>query len=316
LDTTVTGDIATIATQILPIITRAVAENPIFSLVDSIVMTGPQANIVYFNTKYGSTGGAYGHGSRVDLNDDPTYSDRANCTDTARELNMEVQKETTTASEKVLGGKICITAMQDASSQYTIALDEVLANEIQRQQNREWARLVTDDLRTMAGNTASWAATAPGPYSSLNTNEWRKVLVETMITLDASIRTDVYEPSEWALSDITTGAILERVQRMYAPMATGNPAHGTIKLGSGEVGNFVDRWAYYQDPFFAANTILLGRKKCNLVPHSPYYFLPYVFAANVSMLFYPLTQTLEMAAQTRAARKMINNNHFGRLTIT
>ena len=44
-----------------------------------------------------------------------------------------------------------------------------------------------DEVRT-AGKTGSWSATAPAPYSSLNTNEWRKVLLETVITVDAAIR--------------------------------------------------------------------------------------------------------------------------------
>ena len=315
-ETTTDSDVADIVAQLLPIISRAVSENPVFNLVNVLPMTAPSANIVYFDVSYGSSGGAYSSGSRVDLNDDPTYSDRTDCTAAARELNMALNRETTTAADKVLGGQICITAEQDAQAQYNISLRERLAMWILKLLEREWARLVTDDLRTMAGNTTSWSATVPAPYSSLNTNEWRKVLVETLITLDAAIREDVYEHSTWLLTTPTSGAIIERIQRPDAPSPV-LPGPGSVTLAADQENTRVaGRWAYYQDPFFADNTFLIGVRDPKLVDTAPYYFMPYQMADNVSMLFHPLTQVLEMGAISRASRKMIEPNYFGRLDVT
>jgi hypothetical protein len=314
-DTTTGSDIATVATTALPVITRAISENPIFDLVETFVTETEKVSIAYFDVLYGSSGGAYSAGSRVDINDDATYSDRIDCVTAGKELNMRVAREESTVQEKVLGGKICITAEQNAR-QWGLSLQEKLAEWILRLHRREWGRLVTNDLRAMAGNTGSWSATAPAPYSSLNTNEWRKVLLETCVTVDAAVRADVYEPTEWMLTDTVTSAILERIQRFYAPMPIGNPMVSTTAQVVGEFGAVIDRWRHYADPYFAANTILLGRRNFTLVPNAPYYFIPFMWAQDIAMLFYPLTQILEMAAQSRAARKMIEPNAYGRVDIT
>lgn len=312
------SDVATIALQILPIITRAIAENPIFDLIDTIPMTGPSANLVYFDVLYCSSGGAYSSGSRVDINDDPNYSNRTDCTAAAKELCMTLNRETTTATDKVLGGQICVTAMQDAESQFKVSLKDMLRDRIYRIMVREWARLATDDIRTMAGFTGTWSATAPGPYSSLNTNEWRKVLVETMVTLDASVRGRVYEPTEWILTTPASAAIIERIHRP-ALQGVSNALVGqaqNLQMISGEFGVPYDRWMLHQDPYFAANTFLGGRKTFTLVPNSPYYFLPYQFLDNVQELFLPLTQMLQMGGITRAARKMVEPKTYWNLTVT
>lgn len=311
------SDIATIALQILPIITRAIASNPIFDLIDTLPMTGPSANIVYFDVLY-CTGGAYSARSRVDINEDPTYSNRTDCTAAANELCMQMQRETTTATDKVLAGQICITAIQDAEAQFRVSLRDMLRDRIYRIMVREWARNCTDDIRTMATYTGSWSATAPGPYSSLNTNEWRKVLVETMHTLDASVRTGVYEPTEWILTTPAAAAIIERIHRPALPALT-QALQGqaqNLQMLTGEFGEGYDRWRLYQDPYFAANTFTGGRKTFTLVPNSPYYFLPYQFLDNVQELFLPRTQVLEMGGITRAARKMIEPKAYWTLTVT
>lgn len=318
-EATVASAVPAIAVQMLPLITRAIASNPVFDLVVTIPMQGPSANIIYEDTLFDSTGETYGSGQRVDLNDDPTYSDRNDCQAAANEIREFFQRETMTATEKVLAAQICLSAEQDAQAQFGVSIEERLRGRIYQLMLREWGRLVMDDLRVMAGNTTSWSQTAPAPYSSLNTNEWRKVLAETCVVGDAMVREDVYEGTTWMVTTPTTFALLERILRFEArnTMQTQQPTR--LSQVTGEFGDKYDRWTVYQDHFFASSRILLGLTTFTVAEHAgqgAYYFGAYQMADNVSMLFQPRTQVIELGGQTRAARKMIEPNAYCLISIT
>lgn len=319
LETTTTSAVPSIAVQMLPLVTRAVAANPIFDLVTTIPMTGPCANIIYEDFLYDSSGETYSSGTRVDTNEDPTYSDRDDCTANANELRAYYQRETMCASEKVLAAQICLAAEQDAQAQFGVSIEERMRAKIFAIMVREWARLVADDIRTMAGNTTTWSQTAPSPYSGLNTNEWRKVLNETVVVGNAMVEADIFEGTTWLLTSPTIWAILERTMRFEAKgtLVLADPT--VLRQVTGEFGEKYDRWTVYRDQFFAANTILLGLTTFTIPEHegqSPYYFGAYQMADNVSMLFHPRTQMIELGGQTRAARKMIEPNAYVRIDIT
>lgn len=316
LETTLGSDVATVALQILPIITRAMAYNPILDLVGTFNATGPQVNIVYLDLTYASAAGSYSAGDRIDINQSISYSDRTDCTASAKKLNAKLQKELATVTDKVLGADICLPALQDAMNQFGLDLEERLAVAIVMQMIREWARLVSDDLRTMAGKTGSWAATVPGPYSAFPTNEWRKVLYETMVYVDAQIVAAIYEGTQWAIMHPNIAQVLERVKRFVASPGGAQNQAGSISLVAGEFGDLEERWSYWKDPYFADKTILMGRRGSSLVENDFYYWIPYIMADDVRELFNPDTMTLTLGAITRAARKMIVPNAFGRVDIT
>lgn len=316
LETTLGSDVATIATQILPLITRAMSYNPVLDMVGTFNMAGPSANILYLDLKYASAAGTYSARDRIDINESVAYSDRTDCTASSKKLDATLLKETTTATDKVLGAKLCITAMQDAMNQFGLDLEQRLAVAIMVEMIREWARMVCDDLRTMAGNTASWAATVPGPYSAFNTNEWRKVLFETMVSVDNDVVADIYEPTQWAIMNPNVAKVLERVKRFVAQAGPTQGQAGSISTLTGEFGDAFERWSYWKDTYFADKTILMGRRGSTLVENDFYYFCPYVMADDVRELFDPDTMTLTMGAITRAARKMIEPNAFARIDIT
>jgi len=316
LETTLGSDVATVALQILPIITRAMSFNPILDLVGTFNATGPQVNIVYLDITYASASGTYSAGDRIDINQSVSYSDRTDCTASAKKLNAKLQKELATVTDKVLGADICLPALQDAMNQYGLNLEERLSVAIVMQMIREWSRLVSDDLRTMAGKTGSWAATVPGPYSAFNTSEWRKVLFETMVYVDSQIKNAIYEGTQWAIMNPNIAQVLERVKRFVASPGGAQNQPGTISMVAGEFGDLEGRWSYWADPYFADKTILMGRRGSSLVENDFYYWIPYVMADDVRELFEPDTMTLTMGAITRAARKMIVPNAFGRVDIT
>lgn len=320
VDATTTAAVPTIAVQFLPMVTRAVASNPIMDLVVTIPMTGPSANIVYEDFLYDDNG-AYSDGTRVDTNDDPTYSDRTDCTAAANEIRANYQRETMTATEKVLAAQICLAAEQDAQAQFGVSIEARLRAKLFFIMMREWARLVADDIRTMASNTSSYSNTVPAPYTSLNTNEYRKVLAETCVVADAAVQEAVYEPTKWLVMTPTVWSTLERTLRFEFDRSGPASQSGVINQVSGEQGSMITagRWDVHTDPYFAANTILGGITQFTQPDHAgqaPYYFGAYHMAENVSMLFLPRTQVIELGGQTRAARKMVEPGAYFRVDIT
>lgn len=315
-ETTTPSDIATVACQLIAIVTRAMANNPMLGLVGSFNLTQPSGQLVYLDALRAASCGSYSAGSRVDLQDAPDCWDRTVCTDTIAKLNARIQRETATATDKALGADICLPAQQDGLNQWGINLEEFLSQQIMIQMIREWARNVADDVRTMAGNTRTWSSTIPGPFSSLNTNEWRKVLFETVVQLDADIRADIYEGAQWMLVGTALGATMRKVKRFQLNAPAAQDTSGALGRLPGEFGTFEDWLAYWEDPFFAANTVLIGRKGSSQVQNDFYYWLPYVMADDVRMLFDPQTMTIHLGGLTRAARKMVEPNAFGRIDVS
>jgi len=315
-ETTTPADIATVACQLIAIVTRAMANNPVLGLVGSFNLTQVSGQIAYLDVLRAASCGSYTANSRVDLQDAPDCWDRTTCTDTIPKINARIQRETATATDKALGADICLPAQQDALSQWGINLEEFMSRQIMIQLIREWARNVADDVRTMAGNTGTWSSTVPGPYSALNLNEWRKVLFEAVVQLDAAIRQDIYEGAQWMLLGTTLGSTLRKIKRFQLNAPAAQNQAGSLGQLPGEFGTFEDWLAYWEDPFFAASTILIGRKGSSQVENDFYYWLPYVLLDDVRMLFDPQTMTIHLGALTRAARKMVEPNAFGRIDVT
>jgi len=319
-EATTTASVPSIAIQMFPMVTRAIASNPIFDLVVTIPMAGPSANLVYEDVLYDDNG-AYSDGTRTDNNEDPNFGDRTDCTANAKEIRANYQRETLTATEKVIAAQICLSAEQDAQAQFGVSIEERLRMKIYQLMIREWARLVVDDLRTLAGNGTSYSLTVPAPFTSLNTNEYRKVLAETLVVLDAAVQEDVYEPTTWLIMSPTRWAYLERTLRFEFDRAGSAATPGNINQVSGEFGRAImnGRWRVYTDPFYPDASILMGLTQFTVAEHqgqAPYYFGAYQMADNVSMLFQPRSQVIELGGQTRAARKMAEPNAFALLTIT
>ncbi len=309
------------ALQILPAVTRAFLISPFLSkgLVKTVGLTTPSANIPILDFLYGTNGGVDGAATRLDNQEDPTYSDASDCMADPREIDASITRETVTVSIKKLGNDICVPAIDWANSQWNIDLKGMLRDMIQQVMVREWARNISDAIRTMAGVTASWSLTIPGPYSSLNTNEWRQVLAETIVTMNATARARIFEGFEWGVWTPAVAAILQRSQRAITNLTfNGNVTDpSTLGYASGQFGDVAPGLEMHEDPFLSANTIVLGRKTLQLTPTpvDPFMFLAYQMMADVSFLLYPKAQRIEMGGLTQAALKMLVPNAFGTLSI-
>lgn len=318
---TTTADVAVTALQILPAVTRAFLISPFLGkgLVAVRGLTTPSANIPILDVVYGSAGGAYAADTRVDRYEDPTYSDSTDCMAAPREIDASITRETVSVGLKKLGNDTCIPAIQWADSQWGIDLRSVLRDMIQQVMVREWARNISDAIRTMASFSSTWSQTAPAPYSSLNTNEWRQVFGETLITNDASVRGLIYESTEWIVWTPAVAAILQRLARAIAKPVMGPTTQaGALDFATGQFGETWSRFATYEDPFLAANTAIQGRGTLTTTPTpvDPFMFLAYQMLADVSFLLYPKSQTVEMGGQTQAALKMLVPGAFCTTTVT
>lgn len=315
-ETTTPANIATVACQLIATVTRAMANNPILGLVGSFNLTQVSGQLIYLDVIRNASCGSYSTNDRIDLQDSPDCWDRTVCTATIPKINARIQRETATATDKAIGADICLPAQQDALSQWGVNLEEFLSRQIMRQMIREWSRNVADDVRTMAGNTGTWSSTIPGPYSALNVNEWRKALFEAIVELDADIRADIYEGAQWMLTGTALGATMRKIKRFQLNAPAAQDQAGALGRLPGEFGTFEDWLSYWEDPFFAASTVLIGRKGSSQVENDFYYWLPYVLLDDVRMLFDPQTMNIHLGGLTRAARKMVEPNAFGRLDVS
>jgi len=331
---TLTTNISTFTTALLPMIRRIYSSLIAMDLVSVQPLSGPTGYLYWLDHIFTTTHVAdsiTGGTTRLDQVKAESYADRPGGVGgdrevmgavTIREIQLRLQKLLIEVTTKKLKGDWSIEAEQDLSSQWKLNLENELMPAIGEEIVREIdSQILTALLGAVASNT-TWNAN--GYLTEDNTTLFRKAYDQTLWDAVVDANTNIYNAfylnANWLVMNGSTYARFQKLEQYNAdPLAMGEQAT-TYRRYVGILGN---QYKVYVDPWFAANTILMGVRG-NDWKRAVGYYAPYIplFMSEKYIINDDFTQ-FARGAMTRYAYGFLphtptgtTNNGLAKITIT
>jgi hypothetical protein len=196
----------------------------------------------------------------------------------------------------------------DAEAELTALLSEQVAAEIDRE--------ILRDLRKGAAWTLRWDYNGWKRLSlttSYTQKDWNQTLITAINQISAQIhKSTLRGGANWIVVSSEVSAIFDDLE--YFHVSNASPEQDQYNMGIERVGTLAGRYQVYRDPYFPANTVLLGHKGTSLLD-TGYIYAPYVPLQLTPTMYNPFNFTPIKGIMTRYAKKMVNNRFYGRITI-
>lgn len=331
---TLTTNISTFTTALLPLIRRIYSSLIAMDLVSVQPLSGPTGYLYWLDHIFTSTVSAdsiTGGTTRLDQVKAEVYSDRPAGVDgdrevieacTIREIQLRLQKKLIEVTTKKLKGDWSIEAEQDLSSQWKLNLENELMPAIGEEIVREIdSQILAALLGAVASNT-NWNANG---YLAADSNTlYRKAYDQTLWDAVVDANTNIFNAfflnANWMVMNGSTFARFQKLEQYNAdPLATGEQASTYRRY----VGVLANQYKIYVDPFFTANTILMGVRGTDW-KRAVGYYSPYIplFMSEKYIINDDFTQ-FARGAMTRYAYGFLphtptgtTNNGLAKITIT
>ena len=196
----------------------------------------------------------------------------------------------------------------DAEAELTALLSEQVAAEIDRE--------ILRDLRKGAAWNLRWDYNGWKRLSlttSYTQKDWNQTLITAINQISAQIhKSTLRGGANWIVVSSEISAIFDDLE--YFHVSNASPEQDQYNMGIERVGTLAGRYQVYRDPYFPANTVLLGHKGTSLLD-TGYIYAPYVPLQLTPTMYNPFNFTPIKGIMTRYAKKMVNNRFYGRITV-
>jgi len=321
---TLTTAIATFTTSLLPMVRRIYSSLIAMDLVSVQPLSGPTGYIYWLDHIFTSThaaDGITGGTTRLDQVKPSTYSDSSE-QGTIREIQLRLQKLLIEVGTKKLKGDWTIEAEQDFNSQWRLNLENELMPAIGDEITREIDSLLLTALLGAVASNTNWNASGylSGDTTTLYRKAYDATLWDAIVDANTNIYNAFYLNANWLVMNGTTYARLQKLEQYNAdPLVAGEQAMTYRRY----VGVLANQYKVYVDPWFTANTILMGVRGPDW-KRAVGYYAPYIplFMSDRYIINDDFTQ-FARGAMTRYAYGFLphtptgtTNNGLAKITIT
>jgi hypothetical protein len=248
-----------------------------------------------------------------------TYKDYASLelSDEMGEVSFELQSVTVSVIERKLRAQWSPELAQDVSAFHNIDAEAELTALLSEQVAAEIDREILRDLRRGAAWRLAWdykgvtgrgidTANSAAFYTQ---KEWNQTLVTAINQVSAQIhKATLRGGANFIVCSAEVSAIFDDLE--YFHVSNAAPEQDKFNMGIERVGSLQGRYQVYRDPYFPADTILMGHKGTSLLD-TGYIYAPYVPMQLTPTMYNPFTFAPVKGIMTRYAKKMVNNKFYG-----
>ena len=233
------------------------------------------------------------------------------------EVSFELKSVTVSVVERKLRAQWSPELAQDVSAFHNIDAEAELTALLSEQVAAEIDREILRDLRRGAAWRLAWdykGKTGRGIDTSneaafYTQKEWNQTLVTAINQVSAQIhKATLRGGANFIVCSAEVSAIMDDLE--YFHVSNAAPEQDKYNMGIERIGALQGRYQVYRDPYFPADTILLGHKGTSLLD-TGYIYAPYVPMQLTPTMYNPFTFAPVKGIMTRYAKKMVNNRFYG-----
>ena len=233
------------------------------------------------------------------------------------EVSFELKSVTVSVIERKLRATWSPELAQDVSAFHNIDAEAELTALLSEQVAAEIDREILRDLRRGAAWRLSWdyaGKTGRGIDTSnaaafYTQKEWNQTLVTAINQVSAQIhKATLRGGANFIVCSAEISAIFDDLE--YFHVSNAAPDQDKYNMGIERIGSLSGRYQVYRDPYFPADTILMGHKGTSLLD-TGYIYAPYVPMQLTPTMYNPFTFAPVKGIMTRYAKKMVNNKFYG-----
>jgi len=237
------------------------------------------------------------------------------------EVSFELDSITVSVIERKLRAQWSPELAQDVSAFHNLDAEAELTALLSEQIAAEIDREILRDLRRGAAWRLSWdyaGATGRGIDTSnaaafYTQKEWNQTLTTAINQCSAQIhKATLRGGANWIVCSAEVSAIFDDLE--YFHVSNAAPEQDKYNMGIEKVGALGGRYQVYRDPYFPADTILLGHKGTSLLD-TGYIYAPYVPLQLTPTMYNPFTFAPVKGIMTRYAKKMVNNRFYATIKV-
>jgi hypothetical protein len=233
------------------------------------------------------------------------------------EVSFDLQSVTVSVTERKLRAQWSPELAQDVAAFHNIDAEAELTALLSEQVAAEIDREILRDLRKGAAWTLRWDYNGWKRLNNQSTpytqKDWNQTLITAINQISAQIhKSTLRGGANWIVVSSEVSAIFDDLQ--YFHVSNAAPEQDQYNMGIERVGTLAGRYQVYRDPYFPANTVLLGHKGTSLLD-TGYIYAPYVPLQLTPTMYNPFNFTPIKGIMTRYAKKMVNNRFFGRIVV-
>ena len=232
------------------------------------------------------------------------------------EVSFDLDSVTVSVTERKLRAQWSPELAQDVAAFHNIDAEAELTALLSEQVAAEIDREILRDLRKGAAWNLRWDYNGWRRISqttSYTQKDWNQTLITAINQLSAQIhKSTLRGGANWIVVSSEISAIFDDLEYFHVPNAS--PEQDQYNMGIERVGTLAGRYQVYRDPYFPANTVLVGHKGTSLLD-TGYIYAPYVPLQLTPTMYNPFNFTPIKGIMTRYAKKMVNNRFYGRITV-
>jgi hypothetical protein len=235
------------------------------------------------------------------------------------EVSFDLDSVTVSVTERKLRAQWSPELAQDVSAFHNIDAEAELTALLSEQVAAEIDREILRDLRKGAAWNLRWdyngwkRGTSANPLTQYTQKDWNQTLLTAINQISAQIhKSTLRGGANWIVVSSEISAIFDDLE--YFHVSNAAPEQDQYNMGIERVGTLAGRYQVYRDPYFPANTVLLGHKGTSLLD-TGYVYAPYVPLQLTPTMYNPFNFTPIKGIMTRYAKKMVNNRFYGRITV-
>ena len=233
------------------------------------------------------------------------------------EVSFNLESVTVSVTERKLRAQWSPELAQDVAAFHNIDAEAELTALLSEQVAAEIDREILRDLRKGAAWTLRWDYNGWKRLNNQSTpytqKDWNQTLITAINQISAQIhKSTLRGGANWIVVSSEVSAIFDDLQ--YFHVSNAAPEQDQYNMGIERVGTLAGRYQVYRDPYFPANTVLLGHKGTSLLD-TGYIYAPYVPLQLTPTMYNPFNFTPIKGIMTRYAKKMVNNRFFGKITV-
>jgi hypothetical protein len=233
------------------------------------------------------------------------------------EVSFDLESVTVSVTERKLRAQWSPELAQDVAAFHNIDAEAELTALLSEQVAAEIDREILRDLRKGAAWNLRWdyngwkrLSSGTTPYTQ---KDWNQTLITAINQISAQIhKSTLRGGANWIIVSSEISAIFDDLE--YFHVSNASPEQDQYNMGIERVGTLAGRYQVYRDPYFPANTVLIGHKGTSLLD-TGYVYAPYVPLQLTPTMYNPFNFTPIKGIMTRYAKKMVNNRFYGRITV-
>ena len=232
------------------------------------------------------------------------------------EVSFDLESVTVSVTERKLRAQWSPELAQDVAAFHNIDAEAELTALLSEQVAAEIDREILRDLRKGAAWNLRWDYNGwkrLQQTTSYTQKDWNQTLITAINQVSAQIhKSTLRGGANWIVVSSEISAIFDDLE--YFHVSNAAPEQDQYNMGIERVGTLSGRYQVYRDPYFPANTVLLGHKGTSLLD-TGYIYAPYVPLQLTPTMYNPFNFTPIKGIMTRYAKKMVNNRFYGRITV-